>query len=316
MNKKIPFFSYGSEERFRDLFTSLREDARIRSTYLILMVLSTMIAAISLYQSSSAVVIGAMLLAPLMAPLVSLAMGLLRNDSTLTKSSLITVAVGVAIALVSGGFISLLFPHKPITMEMQARLNPSLLDLAVAIVAGMAGAYTKSHKKILQSLAGVAIAVALVPPLVVAGIGLGMKDFAFFGHAFLLFSTNFVGITLAAILTFRTLGFSAAVQDKRGFFLVALMLICITIPLYFSYRHIVATTILEKNWQHERFLINDKYLIVQNAKFIEQRKQDFLFVRVLVREPLTRKDLNQLRKRIESNFNQRQIIRLQVMYIP
>ncbi|HHD56330.1 MAG TPA: TIGR00341 family protein [Desulfobulbaceae bacterium] len=316
INRRIPLFSYASEQRFRDLFTTLRNDAQIQPTYLVLMVLSTMLAAVGLYMSSSAVVIGAMLLALLMAPIVALAMGLLRKEAKLAVTSIQTIVVGIFIALSAAGLISLLFPHKPITTEMQARLNPSLLDLAVAIVAGIAGAYTKSHREILQSLAGVSIAVALVPPLAVAGIGLGMGDFHFFSQAFLLFSTNLIGITLAAAFTFRVLGYSSAVRNKPGIALVALVLLAITIPLYLSYRNIVATTVLENSWKHERFLINNKYLIVQRADLMQQKGQDLLIVRVLIREPLTRNDLNTLRKRIESDLGSEQKIRVQVLYIP
>ena len=294
----------------------MREDALIQPTYLVLMVLSTMLAAIGLYQSSNAVVIGAMLLAPLMAPIVALAMGLLRHDTKLSKSSMVTILVGILIALTAASLISFLFPHKPITMEMQARLHPSLLDLGVAIVAGVAGAYTKSNKKILQSLAGVSIAVALVPPLAVAGIGLGMGDLSFFAQAFLLFSTNLVGITLAATFTFRLLGYSPVVRDKWGVVFIGILLIGISIPLYLSYNELVDTTVLEKNWQQERFLVNDKYLIVQEAKMVHQRDEKLLFVRVLVREPLTRNDLNQLRMKIQSNFSDAVMIRVQVIYIP
>ncbi len=314
--KRIPFFSYASEERFRDLFISLREDASIQSSYLTLMLLSTLLATLGLYQSSSAVVIGAMLLAPLMAPIVALAMGLLRNDTRLSRQSLTTITVGIGIALTAAALMSLLFPGWPITMEMQARLNPSLLDLGVAIVAGVAGAYTKSNRKILQSLAGVSIAVALVPPLAVAGIGIGMGDYEFFFQAFLLFSTNLIGIILAATFTFRALGYSPAVRDKRSVFLVALLLFTISIPLSLSYADHVQTTLLEKNWRQERFLINDKYLIVQNAELVQQRKQDLLFVKILVRESLTRKDLTQLRKKIQSNFSDPLMIRVQFIYIP
>lgn len=314
--KRIPFFSYASEERFRDLFLSLRDDAKIQPTYLILMVLSTMLAAIGLYQSSSAVVIGAMLLAPLMAPIVALAMGLLRHDTKLSQSSMVTIGVGILIALSAASLISLLFPHKPITMEMQARLHPSLLDLGVAIVAGIAGAYTKSNKKILQSLAGVSIAVALVPPLAVAGIGLGMGDLSFFGQAFLLFSTNLIGITLSATLTFRLLGYSPVVRNKKGVVLVGFILMVISVPLYLSYNEIVDTIVLEQNWEKERFLVNDKYLIVERAEIVRQRDEKLLFVRVLVRDPLTRNDLNVLKKKIQSNFAERIVMRMQVIYIP
>ena len=306
--KRIPFFSYASEERFRDLFISLREDATVHPSFLVLMVLSTMLAATGLYMSSSAVVIGAMLLAPLMAPIVALAMGLLRHDITMSKSSISTIGVGIFIALSAACLISLLFPHKPVTMEMQARLNPSLFDLAVAMVAGVAGAYTKSHREILQSLAGVSIAVALVPPLAVAGIGLG--------KAFLLFSTNLIGITLAATVTFRLLGYSPVVRDKWGLALMTMLMFLITIPLYYAYEELVNSTVLEQNWQHERFLINDKYLIVQQAELVHQRDEKLLFVRVLVREPLTRSDLNQLRTKIHVNSAEELNIRVQVLYIP
>ncbi|ORU94895.1 MAG: hypothetical protein A6F70_10200 [Cycloclasticus sp. symbiont of Bathymodiolus heckerae] len=109
------------------------------------------------------------------------------------------------LALLASALITQLFPYKMMTDEMSARLSPSLLDLAVAIVSGVAGAYSKSYREIIQSLAGVAIAVALVPPLAVAGIGIGRLDMTFFLQAFLLFSTNLIGITLAATFTFRLL---------------------------------------------------------------------------------------------------------------
>jgi uncharacterized membrane protein len=199
---------------------------------------------------------------------------------------------------------------------MQSRLNPSLLDLGVAIIAGIAGAYTKSHREILQSLAGVSIAVALVPPLAVAGIGLGMGNFTIFFQAFLLFSTNLIGITLAATFTFRILGYSPVVQDKRGIMIITLLLIAISFPLYLSFRDLVETTTLEKDWQRERFLVNDKYLIIQQAKLVQQKEEELLFVTVLVREPLNRSDLTQLRKKIFSNFPDKLTMRVQVVYIP
>ena len=213
--KRIPFFSYASDERFHDLYTDLREDARLNSIYLVLMVLSTMLATVGLYLNSASVIIGAMLLAPLMAPIVSLSMGILRGNIELFKNSIGKIVLGVIIALLSSALITCLFPYKPITDEMLARLNPTLLDLAVAIISGIAAAYSKSFKEIIQSLAGVAIAVALVPPLAVAGIGIGRMDFYFFYQAFLLFSTNLVGIIISATFTFRILGYSAVVRSKR-----------------------------------------------------------------------------------------------------
>jgi uncharacterized hydrophobic protein (TIGR00271 family) len=314
--KKIPFFSYASEERFRDLFVALRDDARINSAYLVLIVLSTMLASVGLYLSSTSVLVGAMLLAPLMAPIISLAMGLLRRDEGLARQSAVKIAVGMVIALLAAAMITLLFPHKPLTAEMEARLNPTVLDLAVAIIAGIAGAYTKSFKEIMQSLAGVAIAVALVPPLAVAGIGLGRGDIHFFAQAFLLFSTNLIGIVFASAFTFRLLGFSPAVRSKRGIGLVALVLVLISIPLYMSYQRIVEKIIFERSWKHERFLVNDKYLIIKKANLIFVRNREVLTMEVLTREPLTRSDLNLLKKKVQTHFPRDLVFRANITYIP
>ncbi len=313
--KAIPFFSYASEERFRDLFVALRDDARISIAYVVLMFLSTMLATVGLYLNSSSVVIGAMLLAPLMSPIVSLAMGMLRQDRRMLRKSIKKISIGVALALFAAALVTLLFPHKPVTDEMLSRLSPSLLDLAVAIFAGIAGAYTKSYKEILQSLAGVAIAVALVPPLAVAGIGLGRLDVDFFSQAFLLFSTNLVGIVVAATLTFRILGYSAVVRDKRNISVVVLILALITIPLYFSYEDIVQKLVIEKSWKHERFLVNGKYLIVQKAKLQRKREKLVITMDVLARERLTRADLDLFQKKIQRNYPRKVIIRANIIYI-
>jgi len=313
--RAIPFFSYASEERFQDLFTALRDDARLSASYLILMFLSTMLATIGLYLNSSSVVIGAMLLAPLMAPIVSLAMGLLRQDQKLLIKSAQKIVIGITIALCAAALVALLFPHKPVTNEMLARLSPSLLDLAVAIFAGVAGAYTKSHKEVLQSLAGVAIAVALVPPLAVAGTGLGRLDIDFFSQAFLLFSTNLVGIILAATLTFRVLGYSAVIKNKRNVGIVMLMLALITVPLYFSYDDIVEKLVLEKSWTKERFLVNGKYLIVQKARLTHHKEKLIITMDILARERLTRADMDIFQKKIQENYSTKLIIRANIVYI-
>jgi uncharacterized hydrophobic protein (TIGR00271 family) len=314
--KRIPFFSYASEERFRDLFPALREDARLNSIYLVLMVLSTGLATVGLYLNSASVIIGAMLLAPLMAPIVSLSMGILRGNVKLFKNSIGKIIIGVIIALLSSALITSLFPHKPITDEMLARLNPTLLDLAVAIISGIAAAYSKSFKEIIQSLAGVAIAVALVPPLAVAGIGIGRWDIQFFYQAFLLFSTNLVGIIISSTFTFRVLGYSAAVRRKASLVIVFIFLVLISIPLYLSYSRIVEDRIFEQSWRQERFLVNEKYLIIIKASIIWRGDKRIILMDILAREPLTREDLNVFKKKIQANFSKKLIIRLKTFYIP
>ena len=315
-NKRVPFFTYASEERFKDLFTALRDDARLDSTYLILMVLSTVLATVGLYLNSSSVIIGAMLLAPLMAPIIALAMGLLRYDRKLFRQSLLKIAVGMLLALTTSLVFTFIIPYQPFTDEMQGRLNPTVLDLMVAIAAGVAGAYTKSFKEILQSLAGVAIAVALVPPLAVAGIGLGRLDPSFFGHAFLLFLTNLIGIILAATFTFRMLGYSPVVRDKKSILLVVVFFVLISIPLSFAFKSIVERASFEKSWEYDRFLVNDKYLIVKKATVHTFEESKVLTVEIQAREPLTRSDLNEFRRKVKYNFYDDIIIRARITYIP
>ena len=313
--KAIPFFPYASEERFKDLFLALRDDAQLSSSYLVLMFLSTMLATMGLYLNSSSVIIGAMLLAPLMAPMISLSMGLLRQEQALLLQSIQKIAIGIFLALSASALMALLFPHNPVTNEMAARLSPGLLDLGVALFAGIAGAYTKSHKEILQSLAGVAIAVALVPPLAVAGTGLGRLDFNFFGEAFLLFSTNLIGITLAATVTFRVLGYSPAIQNKRSLGVVALLLALISVPLYFSYDNIVEKMVMEKSWKKERFLVNGKYLIVRKANLEHHGDKLIITMEILARETLSREDLDLFQKKIQRYYSRKIVIRADVIYI-
>lgn len=314
--KRVPFFTYASEERFKDLFTALRNDATINMSYLVLMVLSTILAAVGLYMNSASVIIGAMLLAPLMAPIISMAMGILRMDRDLFNNSIWKIFVGMFLALNTAAVMALIFTYQPLTQEMQARLNPTLLDLAVAIIAGVAGAYTKSYKEILQSLAGVAIAVALVPPLATAGIGIGRLDLEMFRQAFLLFTTNFIGIVLAATITFRVLGFSAAVRDKKGLLIVCLFFLSITVPLFLAYQSISEKARFEQSWKVERFLVNNKYLIVKNATLVNLEHKYVLTVDLLARDLLDRNDLQEFKRKVNKNFSYELVVHANITYIP
>ena len=315
-NKRIPFFTYASEDRFKDLFIALRDDARLTTSYLVLMTLSTILATVGLYMNSASVIIGAMLLAPLMAPIIALAMSVLRMDQGMFNMSLRKSVVGIVLALATGAIMTLLFPYQPLTAEMQGRLHPTTLDLIVAVVAGIAGAYTKSYKEILQSLAGVAIAVALVPPLATAGIGIGRMDAVFFGQAFLLFLTNFIGIVLAATFTFRILGFSPVVKGKTHLFVVCFFLVIVSIPLFMSYERITEKAAFEKSWKVERFMVNGKYLIVQDATLSRFHNNQVLTVEILARDQLSRSDLNVFKAKVGKNFSDDLIIRAKITYIP
>ncbi len=235
LSKSIPFFSHASKEQYTSLFTNLREESKLSQTFMVLLILATMIATFGLFINSSSIIIGAMLLAPLMQPIVSLSMGVLRQDSTLEVNGAKTIALGVLAVLLTAATIAMFTPIERLTSEMSGRLSPTILDLFVAIVSGAAAAYAKSNEKILGSLAGVAIAVALVPPIAVAGIGLGWADWHMFSSAFLLFITNLVGIVLAAAFVFAILGYSPLHVAKKGIMTWLLIVALVSIPLYRSF---------------------------------------------------------------------------------
>jgi uncharacterized membrane protein len=122
---------------------------------------------------------------------------------------------------------------------MKMRMAPTLLDLLVAVISGVACAYANAKEEIAKSLAGVAIAVALVPPLSVVGIGLGWGDWDMAAGASLLLITNLVGIALAASVTFLVLGFAPFKRARAGLAVSLLMLLVISVPLSLSFFHLV-----------------------------------------------------------------------------
>jgi uncharacterized hydrophobic protein (TIGR00271 family) len=235
----LPFFNHASEDEYRDLFVSLRESATLSSQYVVLMVLSVLLALTGLYANSAPVIIGAMILAPLMSPIVSLAMGLARTHPSLVRNSLQTLFIGIGVGLFCAISVAWLMPLQNLTTEMQARLSPTLLDLSVAIISGIAGAYAYAKEEVAKSLAGVAIAVALVPPLSVAGIGVGWGDWTMARGAFLLLFTNLVGISLAASVTFLVMGFAPFRFARKGLTITLLLMGIIIGPLYIAFADLI-----------------------------------------------------------------------------
>ncbi len=231
----LPLFDRATEEDHRDLFVSLRENATLSSPFLVLTVLSVLLALTGLYANSAPVIIGAMILAPLMSPIISLAMGLARTEPPLIHNSLRTLGIGVCSGLFCAVSVAWLMPLENLTTEMQARLSPTLLDLSVAVISGVAGAYAHAKEEIAKSLAGVAIAVALVPPLSVAGIGIGWGNWMMAEGALLLFITNLVGILLAASATFLVMGFAPFKLASKGLAIALLLMAVIVGPLYIAF---------------------------------------------------------------------------------
>jgi uncharacterized hydrophobic protein (TIGR00271 family) len=181
------------------------------TSYSVMLLLSVAIATLAILQDSTAVVIGAMLIAPLMTPIMGTAAAIVNGWRGRMTSSLVLVGVSVVGAIAVAWIIATWTPALvPIAAngQISSRVSPTLLDMGIALAAGAAGAYATVDDRVSASLPGVAIAVALVPPLGVVGVTLraGLLDDAF--GALLLFSTNFVSIILASVVVFFLTGFS------------------------------------------------------------------------------------------------------------
>ena len=299
LGKGLPLFRHASKEQYAALFSSLREEGNISSTFVILLVIATMIATLGLFINSSSVIIGAMILAPLMQPIVSLSMGVLRQDGSLTTNAVKTIGIGMVLTIATAMFIAYLTPIREMTNEMAARLSPTILDMLIAIASGIAAAYVKNDEKISASLAGVAIAVALVPPLAVSGIGLGWADWHIFFNALLLFVTNLIGIVFAGALTFLVLGFAPIHVAKKGIAIWTVIALLIAIPLYHSFETMKESANVRSTLLHVAFDINGKRVHLNRIEYLPKGKEAEVRCEVIVDQKLKKEDREYLKKVIE-----------------
>ena len=197
-----------------EAYTRIRRSARPDLDFYILISLSTLIAALGLIISSPAVVIGAMLVAPLMSPMIGAGLAVVLGDIRFIRLSIGAVLRGALLAIAFGAVAGLISIDQPATSELLARTQPSLIDLAIALFSGLAGAYALSRSDAAGALPGVAIAAALVPPLATVGISLTAGRYGEAFGALLLFVANFVSISSATALMFLVLGFRPTVSQK------------------------------------------------------------------------------------------------------
>ncbi|MBY0357624.1 MAG: DUF389 domain-containing protein [Candidatus Obscuribacterales bacterium] len=207
--------------------------------FLVFLAGSAFIATLGLLQNSPAVIIGAMIIAPLMRPLTGLSLAILTADMRLLVRALFTLLIGTLIGIAISLTLGLLFQSLELTPEIISRVHPTLLDLGVAMTAGAIGAYCQSDENLSDTLAGVAIAVALVPPLSVIGIGIAHNSSSVAAGAALLYATNLVGITIAGALVFLLKGYIPLKQAKRGLLISSAFSLLLVIPLALSMRELI-----------------------------------------------------------------------------
>ena len=195
-----------SPEDYADLVQGLRRGSRATLDYFVMVAAATAIATLGLLQDSPAVVIGAMLVAPLMTPIVGCGLGLAQANSKLFRTAANAIFWGFGATLLVSFSLAWLIPGRELTAQVLARANPDLLDLLIALSSAIAAAYALARPSLVGAIAGVAIATALVPPLSCIGIALAYGQYLIAKGATLLFFTNMIAIVLGAACTFRLLG--------------------------------------------------------------------------------------------------------------
>jgi uncharacterized hydrophobic protein (TIGR00271 family) len=190
-----------------ETYREVRLGGRARPEFFALISLAAAIATLGLWMGSPAVIIGAMVIAPLMSAILGIGLGVTQGDARLIWSAAGTTFRGASLAVGIGVLVSLVVPGRGLTAEILSRTQPTLLDLGVAVLSGIAGAYAQCRRDTLSALSGVAIAVALVPPLTTISIGITMQSGPIAGGALLLFLTNLSAIVSASSLVFLYFGF-------------------------------------------------------------------------------------------------------------
>jgi uncharacterized hydrophobic protein (TIGR00271 family) len=206
-----------SEQRNQKVYDDLLSGSDPRQSFFLLVALSTLIAAFGLVMNSTAVVIGAMLVAPLMTPILGLALALVRGDAKFIGVALRAETIGVGVSVLAGIAVGLSLPAQfEATPEMLSRTEPNLFDLLVAVLAGLAGAYALVDEKLSPVLPGVAISTAIVPPLANCGMCIALGAYAGALGSFLLFFTNFLSILLVSAIVFYAAGMSRKLTAEAG----------------------------------------------------------------------------------------------------
>jgi uncharacterized hydrophobic protein (TIGR00271 family) len=202
-------------ERRREIRAEIRGGARLSPRFFILNGLAAVIAAYGLLLNSPATVIGSVVLAQELGPIMGISLALNDGDLRLLRRSLLSEAVGVVFILLISVAIGMMHRSVPAGAEITTRVSPTIMDLAVALAAGAAGAYAATSGKVAQAIVGVAITTSLLPPLAASGLLLARGNEELAIGAALLFVTNLVAIQFAASVVFLIAGFHARLDDPE-----------------------------------------------------------------------------------------------------
>lgn len=304
---------------------NIQADALPSKTFFIMNALAATIAGYGLLADSAAVVIGAMLVAMMLGPISGIALAFIDNRWILFRTAFTTLVLGVAMIYSIGFMLGLININLPITQEILSRTQPTIMDLMIALAGGAAGAFAAVSPRLSVAVVGVAVATALVPPLVASGILLAHMEWKNAGNAFILALTNIVAIQVSSSLVLWLTGFrrgsdievkSTVVEFIKRNFISLLFLLSLTVYLSFNFTHMLNKQLYENkvNADISEFF-NKNNNIIDTIQF--DKRQDFTLIRVVIRgdTPPQASDVEKLNELLKADLKKELSI-VQVRFIP
>ncbi len=284
----------------------LSAESTLDLSYIILIISSCAIATFGLLSNSAAVIIGAMIIAPLMLPIRGLAFGALQGNITLFRKGLVSLGVGTLLAVLISWCLGMLIRLPSYGSEILARSEPNLLDLGIAVAAGGISGYAKLEPKISGSLAGTAIAVALMPPICVIGLGLAQLNWSLSLGATILYSTNLLGIALSCMLIFLLAGYTSMRRARKPLFWALGLTAILLLPLGVSFTRLIRQAQLSTNVR--RALLN-KTVTFQRLELLKTdtnwlANPPEIRLNVRAKEPVTPRQVQLLEAFLEREMGQ------------
>ncbi len=310
-----------SEREKEEVNREISEGSHPSREYFIMLVISAIIATVGLLTNSVAVIIGAMLVSPLLLPVIGISLGAVRGDFRLFYRALEAEAKGIIFVVALVVALTLIIPNAEITSEILVRTHPTPLDLMVALASGAAAAYALSKKNIGATLPGVAIAVAVMPPLSVVGIGFALRRLDIAIGGLLTFAANIVAINFAASAVFWLLNFSprwslsAEKETLQKLKTSAVLLLVIFIPLAWimwqSIEDVNTRSTIEKVMTYQLDGISGAQL---TAIGFEHAKNGAIAVSASIDSPtgITNQKADEMRLALEKNLHAQVILDLRV----
>ena len=299
-----------------EVIKDIYREVEISAGYFFILTIANLIALSGLITNSPPVIIGAMLISPLMGPILSFGFAFITGEEMVWKKSFKKIAISVVLSIIIAAIASFFSPLKDITNEIVARTRPNLYDLVIAFLAGTAGAVAICTKKnYLTIVPGVAIATAVIPPLSVTGFGIGVGSFNILLGGFFLFFTNFVAIIISTCAVFYFYGFRPSMiteadvaQLKKRAGILALVLFVISIPLLYTLQKSITEVRLRSDIQNTLKMVLDEERKSKLSNFsYSVNKKGELEISAVVNTVnyLTEADINVIEREINASLHRK-----------